>query len=297
MLFYIKATCIYILFTILSIAIPSLKEAVISIIDNADEYIRLSQSYGYQMRFGWQGFSGFRHTWRCTLAIVFLFQIARANLIKYNYKFWLYFMILILGNFLYGRSGIVTSVLVIVINLFIDKSFKFSTFIKIVIAGMVILTLVYVASLFNSTVYEWFNWFSTPFINLLTTGSFNNSSIDHLTQNMYFWPGIKTFLVGSAFYTDPITGGYYMSTDAGLMRQIIFWGVIPTLIAYITLLISFNGIYRRYRLFVLNTLAIFLVYEFKGDIYQEILPIMVVIAIFASREKNNLKNKLRTEYD
>ena len=141
-----------------------------------------------------------------------------------------------------------------------------------------------------STVLEnWFFWLIIPFENFISTGSFNNASLNHLIEDMYFMPDIDTLLFGDARYMEEGTGLYYMHTDAGPMRQILFWGIFFTAFIYLLcivllFLLKFDkGFKTMFLLFII-------LFEFKGECYYHLLPLFIT---FLAINKLNKYNCLR----
>lgn len=58
----------------------------------------------------------------------------------------------------------------------------------------------------------------------------NVSSLNNLFNNMYFRPTVKQVLIGDARYNDD--GLYYMHTDVGYLRNLLFWGIGGTVLLY-----------------------------------------------------------------
>nr|WP_314266251.1 hypothetical protein [uncultured Moellerella sp.] len=74
------------------------------------------------------------------------------------------------------------------------------------------------------------------YINYTETGSFAVSSLSTL-HNMYFIPdNLMTILFGDGKYTNS-DGSYYMGTDGGYMRFMLYFGIIGSLIPYLSFII------------------------------------------------------------
>lgn len=59
----------------------------------------------------------------------------------------------------------------------------------------------------------------------------NVSSLNHLKDSMYFSLKTSQILLGDGRYTE-VSGRYYMNTDAGYMRNLLYWGIIGTILLY-----------------------------------------------------------------
>ena len=73
----------------------------------------------------------------------------------------------------------------------------------------------------------------------------------------------KEILIGSGYFTDPISGGSFRHTDAGVLRNLLYWGVIGLLSMFLYELVLVNPIHKygvhnvsTYRLLLLFYLAL-----------------------------------------
>lgn len=112
---------------------------------------------------------------------------------------------------------------------------------------------------------------------------------------MLFIPSNKTLVFGDGYYTNSTTNSYYMETDSGLMRQLLFWGVIGTSVSYGCVLILFSSFKDKYKMLSIILLLGFIIFEIKGEVYYEYIPLLVVFIqmILLEKEKyikNNLMN-------
>lgn len=97
------------------------------------------------------------------------------------------------------------------------------------------------------------------------TGRLATSSTDVLFSNMYFGVSTKTFLLGDGMYTDT-NGSYYMNTDAGYMRNILFFGFFGVILLLIFQLLLFN--WKSTSKVIENILIVLfiLILHIKGDV-------------------------------
>jgi hypothetical protein len=91
-------------------------------------------------------------------------------------------------------------------------------------------------------------------------------------------PNGTTLLFGDGRYVDAFTGLYYMRTDSGFMRQILFWGLGVTLLTYICWLHSLIIIKRDWVLKIM-LLVMCVLFEIKGELYYEMIPLFLIIAM------------------
>lgn len=103
----------------------------------------------------------------------------------------------------------------------------------------------------------------SPLYNYFNKGVLTTSSTNVLFNKMYFSVNAKTFVLGDGWYTK--NGSYYMNTDAGYMRQLLFFGVIGLILLLFYQFLFFN--WKNKKKWVLNFLIILyiLVVHIKGD--------------------------------
>lgn len=286
-LYFSLGTVLYVCGSIFLFLIPNLKGMWLSLLNISEKTNVLFSNYGYALRFGWSGFSGYRSTLDCSIAIVFLCYLYFSKKSTINLKtsrFTLFLILCFLGNLFYGRIGIVVSVIVILIGLVcyhkIDLKFIAGIFVFLLFLILCLMLLRNKSKMVN----DWFLWMSTPFFNLIKTGSFNNYSVDNVLNKMIFLPSSKTIIFGDGMYTDRYTGSYYMNTDVGFMRQILFWGIGFTILSYVMTISTILKI-KSDRVLHIMLLALFIIFEIKGEVYYEILPMMFAI-FFATKRKN-----------
>ena len=291
MLYYVCANTLYVISTIIFILFPSLRSFWVSILHLNQKSQNLLLSYGYAGRFGWSGFSGFRNTIDCTLSIVFctyLYAGVKSKKKLSTFQYVLLALFCFIGNMFYGRTGVLVSSACLLFGLTMYRKLRFKLIIQVLF--VVLFAIVFIAYFRGhiEAVDQWYRWVSAPFINLIRTGSFKNSSADRLFNEMIFMPEAKTFLFGDARYVDPATGLYYMHTDAGFMRQILFWGVILTTVMYVVWLFSIMCM-KRDMVFKLMCLVMCIIFEIKGETYYELLPLFAIIAAIDKTSKHSGK--------
>lgn len=278
MLYYAMGTCCYVIGSLLFFAIPHLKEYWMSILPEIPK--GLTGSYGYATRFGWSGFSGYRNTADCTLSIIFANCIYHTKVEK-QLTFFRYIFILsicILGNMFYGRMGLLVSSFCLLSSVLYYHEIRARHIFAAAFSVIVVFAVAYLLVRFVPGMNAWRRWLVVPFVNLFTTGHFNNASVNTLMNDMIFLPSLKTTLIGDGRYTE-VTGSYYMHTDSGFMRIILFGGIGMAMLAYMTTLGAILGTYRRNWFFKLMMIAFFAAFEFKGDYYYDVLPVALIITM------------------
>lgn len=300
MLLFIRAVSIYVITTLVFIIIPPLREFWSAIIVQSDHNERLTSAIEYVSRYGLQGFSGFMHTCMCNIGVAFsLFLIdGRIKHRQSIVDLLIYVMIMMVGSMCYGRVGLLGGILLI--SGYVCYRVLIRAHIKLLLAiigSLIILSygIYYIVQMSPEAEY-WFNWAFEPFVNYFDGNDFSTSSSNHL-KTMYFMPSFKTILFGDGLYMDPITKTYYMQTDVGLIRPVLFWGIIPTTLAYIIGVVTILGICPRSKsnnitsccdnlcLLRIMLFCLMFFYELKGEAFHYI--IMVIFPLLFIHNNTN----------
>ena len=141
----------------------------------------------------------------------------------------------------------------------------------------------------------WFNWAFSAFYNFITTGRFRDStgSVGVLLDRMYWMPKWETLLLGDGYYN--YNGMYYMQTDSGIMRLILYYGLINYALGWFAALIilyefikcinSNIRLSKKNNIYIFLALLIFMaLFEIKGETYYKIVCILLP-AIYLKRRK------------
>ncbi len=137
-------------------------------------------------------------------------------------------LVILVSGFLAARTFIIFIMAFIFISLSKRDKSKDLILGGIVLTSIPILLLPYFTisnNIYLEKIFLVLPW-ATEFINNIMTGSSGTSSSDSLFD-MYFWVEGKTFLFGDGYYSDPNNSDrYYMGTDAGYMRPILYYGLL-----------------------------------------------------------------------
>ena len=187
----------------------------------------------------------------------------------------------------YGRSGLVLTIISSIIGFLVwqkNQGKKILRVIALLAIGIALLFRVKDAP----SIYQWYIWMSSPIKNILTTGRFNNVSFNTTFYEMIFVPEIKTIIFGDGKYVE--NGHYYMQTDSGLMRNILFWGILGVLVSYGVTICSIFELKKTNGFLTLLVIVCFIVFELKGAVYYEFIALMSGIS-FADvvKRKNYLE--------
>ena len=94
----------------------------------------------------------------------------------------------------------------------------------------------------------------------------NITSLTHMFRDMYFKLSPKQILFGYGRFTDP-DGRFYMHTDVGLMRNLLYFGIFGTIVLYYYHIktLFYNAYDRPKRIVAYFLLLISMVLEIKGQ--------------------------------
>ncbi|MGT2754015.1 hypothetical protein [Streptococcus ovis] len=293
--YFLNALTLYISFSLVLILIPSLRSLLLNILEIDSKFANYLTLPTFLTRFGWSGWSGFDFTIWSTLGVLFciVLSVFYKNNRKKQVRYLMRIPIYIMGNMFYGRTGLVVSAISLVVLVFIlAVNLKFGYLIKVMLLGASgIILLVFVKS-HISFLNEWYNWMFSAFINFYQKGRFvdNVGSVSRLKE-MYWIPEISTLLFGDFKYTD--LGHYYMSTDIGFMRHLLFYGIINYFLEVLfAVSVGFKFVrifFKKFNLdrFLLSILMVLVIvmFEMKGETLFYIISIILPIVMLAVKER------------
>lgn len=238
-------------------------------------------------RFGFPGMMAFGETIKCSVGVLF------SCILLYRGYFIgiLGLFVSLIGNLFYGRIGILLSLICILILVLEKISVKFVSAICIT---FLILALI-LNSIENPELLNWLKWLRDPiesFFYGLSIGQFSlGSSGDELIERMYFMPDDITFLYGDGLYTNS-SGAYYMSTDAGYMRIVLFGGLPLIFFIYGSFLLLSLAAYKNFGInnkfmqkIVQVLIFMFFISEYKGDAYYIFFGVVTLLNIISCKER------------
>ena len=297
---FIISQCINILCSIVFILIPEIKEFWIHIISQtAGQQSGLLQSR-FLSRIGLRGFSNFKDTIECSIGIIFCISAFDQSRFLVSI---IEILLLILGNFFYGRSGLLFSIGIALFTAFWRLN---RNRIAMLIIGSIFVYVIwgcitdFVAE--NRQFSSSLQWAIQPFTTFLYSwerGYFSLGDSSDTMFRMYFVPedGL-TILIGDGKYTNS-DGSYYMHTDVGFMRHMLFYGVIGETLGYLSfgfLLLALEKLAKRmdnprWRELALMFFLLTFYFEIKGDPFFNFFGIILAVCIGA--ENQVYKNLIR----
>lgn len=297
--YYISAAIIYIISTVIMLAVPEIKENWIPFLINAEESMEQAEEL-FPTRIGLRGFSSVQIAFINNIAVMLCLCCLR---ITNKIKYLLYVFILVLGDVFYARWGIVATIVLISMH-FVFMSKK-TQMIKQILFTFIYLLIVCVSLLYMSEENEMFalavRWLSQPidaFVSSLQYGEISfGSSADHLYNNMYFMPDEKTLIWGDGRFKNT-DGSYYCHVDPGIMRNVLFFGVIGELVSYLSFTLFISSILfvnkcRKYYNNVIFLQLIFLFYfaEIKFNVFYDLFGIgTAMVLLFGLIEKHDMRD-------
>ena len=269
----IDAINLYVLCSLI-LLVPSIHNfyAGIVSISNTTSTERLEQLYSqtYYTRFGLQGFSGFGATLMCTMAVMLscYLIVTAVNKKKCIRTYVVRVLISLTGTALYGRIGFLVSIVLIGITLVYIAIFynKYGIFLS-VCAIVLISIVIFITNAQALKQVSSINWMFEGFFNYLDTGTFSTKSSTVL-MSMFIHPSWHTIIFGDGYYT--VMGKYYMLTDVGLLRPLLFFGIFGEVLYYLQILPLLRLIYVRLKnynasFFIISCIVMLIIFEFKGE--------------------------------
>ncbi len=288
--YYILSCVLYVAGTIVMLLFPQIKMFFYEHVKENAHARSVALQANYITRYGWSGFSNFEHTMKCSIAVGFLGYLISKKEYSKTIIYYILLIPCILGNMFYGRIGIVASgfVVLIVLGYLIKTDKKYAIYLC---AGSVVLTIGgLIAYNFSDSLKIWLDWIFVNFINMFNGGDFLSGSLGMVLKDMIFLPSAKTVLIGDGMYGSLATG-YYMNTDVGFMRTVLFAG-IPYLIVryglYYQVIRALSKRMEEPKKIALIITIVFIVGEIKGEILFTFLSILFPLVILAISKEEHL---------
>lgn len=294
---YIYVMSFYVVISLIMFFVPSLKYIILNAIYIDDYSAGILANPYYATRIGWMGFSGYNSSLKCTIGCcMILYFIAKNNYKKEKNPIilWGLLALLLIGNFMYARTGFIISLVCVMIAIgytaIVEHRFmKFLQYLFFAVIATVVLLHIATKYMRNSLVLQ---WAMEAITSILNTGEISSSSYDKL-QKMYFVPKIRTLLFGDGQYSGS-GGGYYMNTDVGLMRNILYFGVCGTFILYLNVVwgtLQLKISKNRTGILKVLFLVMFVGYEYKGESCPLLLPLIFICVLIINFDEFRYKKE------
>lgn len=141
-------------------------------------------------------------------------------------------------------------------------------------------------SVIESALYRrLYSWMFELFLNLIESGSFSTQSTDSLSS-LFFIPSMSTIFWGDGKYL--LNGAYYMETDVGFLRVLLYGGVVGSFLFYAPFFYLFYLGFKTTKiqfgffvalLFLIFSLAFFVI-NIKGSIFFDGFNTLKLVGIF-----------------
>ncbi|WP_148138456.1 hypothetical protein [Wohlfahrtiimonas sp. G9077] len=301
-LFYVLL--IQALYIFIAILMPELSNTVQALIRTQAEIERMAV-YG-----GIRGIAisgsiafGLATTMSCLgfFSTIWLFKYSKINI----FLRYIFFFICFFASLSAGRTAILGYILGIIF-VFPYVFNKKNTIVFLVLCPLFIIVFIYLYEdnlLFRTIFDKYSAYVFQPIMHFLDTGSFKVSSLKSL-ESMYFMPPIDTFIIGDARYVDPSNHDlYYMGTDSGYMRFMLYYGLLGSLIPYFAFLFFCFYIVIKYnskqilKLYLLSIIMTF-IFHYKGEVvffavdYMKILFLISFYTLLKNRSLKAQKNEI-----
>lgn len=276
--YFINAVSLYAFVSLVAALVSPIRNIMFKIIYLDPMDIERFKRPEYRTRFGWTGWSGFNETTICSIAVLILCLL----ILKYEYdikkqkKYLIKLVFPLIGNALFGRTGFLVSLCCIGVTcicVFFKRNIKL--LIRMILIGIILIFLIGILKDKIEVIQTWYNWVFSVISNYRRYGKFYDSmgTVQHLTNDMYWMPSIGTLLYGDGRYTDA-GGGYYLHTDSGIMRTVLYYGVFHYFIALVGVILLFKRLTKKIMLsqkknkFIVCAVLycmIISIFEFKGE--------------------------------
>ena len=294
--YFINSCVVYVISTVIMMLVPEVRDAWFGIIEQtstAEIATSQVQEYGLLLtRCGLRGFSGLDCGYYCSFAVFFLlYKILRSK------KFLIYdllrFVFLIAGNIFYSRTSLLVSVIGVGFTLTYLFLYNKKTFVHII--STILFIAMIIASLveYNSDV-EWIQWSFAPILGVIDyiTGASTQISLGSSGDELMY--GYSTYYIDDFFWSSLFGSGIYPNVDVGYIKQFSFYGMIGTLVYYLTFIIiniSILSYHRKDNIevapLIIAIIISELVSEFKGEVMHFYFSAIVVF-YFLGGEKLEL---------
>ena len=282
---FIYAMVLYVFSSIIAIVFPPYREFILKTVSMSDYARGVIQVEKYRTRIGFAGLSVYSSGIKCALANLFVLFFAFKRLRerkKISFKIWFSYVLTILGEFLYSRTSLLLSIILFVVFVFLvlTNLGRVTLFLKFVLLGaFIVLFAILLIGQFEGDNAS-LAWQLEVLVNMLNGRGFNATSLN-IMKRMAFVPSIPTLLFGDGRYAG-VNGGYYMSTDLGYMRSILYYGLFGFLFVVILVVITLKtipGIRKEpeYRMLAIMSFIAFVVFEIKGECMGIFYPVIFTL--------------------
>ena len=231
-------------------------------------------------------------------------------LISYHWDEWKYkslfvrglcLAILCVGAISAGRTSLIGVIVSILFCVAVWHPKRKRTTKKQKVTGLVFLiSVLIVVALFmssnqqNNKAVELLYKYSFEMINNFLEGNGLSSTSVNTLKSMYVSLSPMQLIVGDGRYT--VQGLYYMNTDVGYLRGILYFGILGLLflIYYQWQLLKVDSQHRKTQLFLFSIFFLVLIYELKGEVAGVLIMFQALILLIREavqyKESSTIQN-------
>ncbi len=303
---FLAGTTIYVLCTVIMLipAIHAIYADIVVIQDTSVLDYQYLHTARFYTRIGLQGFSGFGWSFRCTFSVAVC--CCEYIMKKFGFSKWemmFYGMINLLGTVFYGRTGTIIAIACIIFTACYQLCIQGKGHLILSLgAAALIVIFVFLYNIEHIQKSASLGWMFEGFINMAQSGKFSTNSSTYIMDRMFVKVPLDTFLFGDARYT-AANGSYYMGTDLGVMRPLLFWGIGVQIIYYMMPLMLLIPIKRhlhdKHSIFFLGIMMIIMAgFELKGEIVFEFCTVLLgmYLALIRGSYSKRLRIKIKKNY-
>lgn len=225
--FLLKSQVLLILLMLIS---PDFRELIVDIARTDSQKQRMSVYQGAR-GLGLSGSIAFGlSTYLAVNYLIYFYLKYLVNGQKFKIHDYIWIFLSALALMSAGRTAILGVIALPVILFFYSVQYRQFSAVKIFLSIICFAILCFIFYVFfeavaieNEAISRFVFYVFQPVELYLRTGSFEVSSVEAL-NNMYYYPGMRSFLLGDGLYMSP-SGGYYKNVDAGYMRYILYGGI------------------------------------------------------------------------
>lgn len=262
--------------SILAFGFPVVRE-VVSLFQFKDDAELAEESYSGFRGLAMSGRLYFEFAATCGLVVIIqMKRILDANKVSYYHLFE--FFLLIICGFFAGRTSLVGLVFAFVFLLIYRQSYKEKMRFVYRLLLCLLFIVLFCIILLPGELLDFINeivlpWVFDVFIKLYETGNTQDSYSFNTLNEMYetVQISLQEWFVGSGKYSNA-DGSYYKHVDAGYLRQLLYWGIIGSVINFFC---SFQFLKKPWRVcrknknekyFLLVIFFYTLILQYKGDL-------------------------------
>ncbi|HHR5883320.1 TPA: hypothetical protein ACS7XF_003311 [Providencia alcalifaciens] len=243
------------------------------------------------------------------LSYVFIYWISAFSKLSSIAKS-LFFLLILIASLSAGRTSILAFIIggiYLLINfktIFLLRKTSKYLCIFLSMTSIIVVLLMGDTSL-NNTLTRYSDYAFQPIINYFEHGSFSVSSTERLKE-MYFLPEKEsTIIVGDGRYSDS-NGAYYMNTDSGYLRFMLYFGILGSIIPYLAFLIfclysakKSQKVSPKLKYFFFLIIFMSFIFHYKAEVIFYNVAYMKIIYLlgFSYIIKESLQEKQRKQYE